>query len=530
MSVRGNIARRSVGGPEFRLQPDKVLVEVSGIDSISSLVQKVSEERVDVLEESPVNGDRMQSARRQLNNLGFSVKELNNLGVIVAETDNLEAVVNSIINARDKFDKRTTNRLEQVLANARKGNSRALLKGLRRGVLNFGQDGAKLEANLRNELSNLSLRNPVTDALQEMSGVVDAQINYTRNTPGPRNLNLNVTGTSRDVTGGNDKPDVGDVLEKIGVTDAWENETGENAIAAIFDTSFCSEFLQSGKVIDTFSGPDVDNAYSAPEEGHGTMTAYSMAGNQNVSGLPYHGIARDADLLLARLSDSDGSLTYVAEAWDWLVGHIKNLDRPIISNHSYGVPLCSARTMGNCDSTTTKIATLMNQRTDHQAFYAAGNEAIYCGHRLGGITNGINGINSDPTSLASAALRFDINDAQSYSSHGFGTCNDVNQNPKPDFGCMLPTIVPYGCKEKDMSTQDGGSGAGTSEASPLDAGVGTLVASAAGTAERSVIEKIMEETAARVRPTQINFFRNHDARFGHGQVRADKAIERAMQL
>jgi hypothetical protein len=260
------------------------------------------------------------------------------------------------------------------------------------------------------------------------------------------------------------------------------------------------------------------------------MTAYSMAGNENESDIGYSGVAKDADLLLARLTGEDGGISYTHEAWDWLSGKLNELSKPVISNHSYGVPLCSARQMDLCNSTSTRLVQVLNQRDDHQAFYAAGNEAKYCGHRLSGVTNGIAGPNSDPTSITSGAFRSDISDAQRYSSHGFGTCSSFRSNPKPDVGSQIPGIVPYGDSLKDLSTNGGGSQAGTSEASPIVAGVGAIIASITGTADRDVIEGILEGTATQVRPTQVNLILEYDARFGHGQVNPVNAAEEALRL
>jgi len=531
MSIRDSLASRAVGGPRFRPQPDKLLIEVDGRESLTQLATDVREAG-NPLDVSPGDRELMDNTSQKLSELGFNVKRLDNLGVLVAETSDLEQVLNNIIQQENQFDSDVVNQIQRSVENARERTADTDVAGFKLGRLNFGNSRkATLEANLRNQFSKLSLGNPLTDAIEQLGGVLNVELNYSRNTFGPRNLNVDVLSEARSVkrrlTEDGSKPDLGDAIQKFGGETAWQIDTGERAVAAIFDTSFCKDFFQDDRIIDTFHGDDVDSAFTAPEEGHGTMTAYSMAGNSDGNVLSYNGVAKDADLLLARLSDKDGKLVYAPEAWDWLIQHIKELDKPVISNHSYGVPLCSAATMDNCSSTTTKIARIANEREDHQAFYAAGNEALYCGHRLSGVTNGINGINSDPTSISVAAFRYDLTDAQNYSSHGFGTCASANNNPKPDLGCLLPTIVPYGCEEKDMGVGYEGSGAGTSEACPLTAGIATLIASVTGTADREVVENILEGTADPVRTTQINFIRNHDARFGNGQVNAENAIKEA---
>lgn len=536
--IRGNIAETFAGGPQFRLMPSKMLVELEGGSSITEIAESLNGDREGLLDESPVEDRVLQDVRSELESMGFNVKPLNNLGALVVSADNLDSVIDNVIDSSDVFSSDAIDKLQRVRSKAQSGSSGTIVGGFGSGQFNFSEDvNSSIEANLRNELSDMSLHNPLTDALEEISGVLNAEIKFTRNTFGPRNLGVNIEErpTVRDALdvgltegeGDSDLPTLGDATTKMGVPSAWKETKGEGAVLAVFDTSFCDEYLKSDRVIDTFHGGDTESAYSAPEEGHGTMTAYSAGGDKQTSGLPYNGVAPECDLLLARVSNSSGGLSFIEEAWDWLAGWIKQLDRPVISSHSYGVPVCSGRSMDMCESTSTRIVEVLSSRTDHQAFYAAGNEAGYCGHRVGGYTNGINGVNSSPQVMTVGALRFDLVDAQTYSSHGWGTCTNLSSNPKPDVSCLLPSLIPYGCQVKDMSRNYGGSSGGTSEATPLTAGVATLVASLTGTAEQEVIQGVLEGTAKSPRLTQVNIARGFDARFGHGQVRAGKAIKEA---
>jgi hypothetical protein len=515
MSVRSTLARRNAGGPQYRVTPDRVIVEVHQFEALADSLSFTS------------NYGSIPSAVRQM---GFDVKRLDNIGALQLEASRMEDVVQNIQSMDDMLSDGVISDVKSMVSSASSKEGRTLGGNIRSGILDFqSHEGPGKEAAIRSELISMGLENPITDAINELQGVLNAEVQFQPTTFGPRNLNLDVTSDKLDASSeDSDKPHVGDALEKMGVPDAWKEDTGSGAVAAIFDTAFSPEFLDVPRVIGEFSGEDAEGPYAKPEEGHGTMTAYSMAGNKEESGLEYHGAAKDADLLLARLSDASGGLKYTAEAWDWLVGKIRSLDKPIISNHSYGTPVCGGRGMDLCGTTTLRLVRALNQRDDHQAFYAAGNESLYCGHRLSGVTNGINGVNSIPESITCAAFRFDLRDAQNYSSHGYGTCNSLGQNPKPDLGCLLPSIVPYGNKEKDMSSGFGGSSGGTSEATPLTAGVTTLLASKLGTADSEVLEPILENTAAQVRPTQVNVVSGHDARFGHGQVRADRAMTSAI--
>lgn len=460
MSLRDQLANALFPGRPFRVLPERLVVEVGGDADTTLMLRK----------------------------LGFNIKEFDNTDYLVAEVRNFEDVLANIRDFRDELD----------------------------GDLIDSIGSADIQ-----EVKGFNLSNSLTDVVERVEGVTNVQLDFTPTTFGPLSLGIDVEAEPAT----SDQADVGEVLERIGAYDAHETTRGEGAIIAVFDTSFCEDFFDSERIIDTYAGPNGDgDAFGAPEEGHGTMCAYLAAGNSDESGLDWDGVAPEADLLLARLTDDDGALRYTAEAWDWLVGHIRESDRPVISSHSYGVPLCSARGMNLCSATTTSIARVMNRRDDHQAFYAAGNEANYCGHRLSGATNGINGINSDDSSFSVGALLGDSSEAQPYSSHGWGSCTSFQSDPKPDFSSAIPTVVPYGCTTSALTTRSGTSGGGTSAATPITAGCGALVASVAGSAEKPMLEEALEDTATLPRPTQVNFFLGHDARFGNGQVNVDAAV------
>lgn len=524
MAIRSNLARTFAGGPEFRIEPDRIIIEPEHENNVSNLAESTSQVVQETIDKTPIPGNLLNEASNRLRDLGFNVRELRNTGLIVAEAENLSAVIDNIVDMANTFSTRAVNELQSLKEKASASVESVQSQEMLGGNLNFSSDEALAqEVGIRERLANLSLRNQLTNLLTELQEIRSAELSFTRNTFGPRNLNVDIESPIRlvDDDEEEDLPNLGDAVTKIGAKNVWGSTRGENAIVAVLDTSFNGDWLNTGRLIDSFEGPDVETAFSKPEEGHGTMSAYTAAGNKEESGLPYSGVAPDAGLLLARTTSPDGALKYTEEAWDWLVGQIREADRPVFSNHSYGVPLCSAKTMNLCNSSTTKLVKAMNKREDHQAFYAAGNEALYCGHRLGGITNGINGPNSLANSIAVGALRFDLRDAQNYSSHGFGTCTSATDNPKPDVSCLIPSILPYGEKLRDMSSGVGGSSGGTSDASPMTCGVGALVGSVTGDAN---VEEVLQDTAMMPRITQINLLRDFDARFGHGQVQADKAV------
>lgn len=88
-----------------------------------------------------------------------------------------------------------------------------------------------------------------------------------------------------------------------------------------------------------------------------------------------------------------------------------------------------------------------------------------------------------------------------------------------------------------MSTGPFGSGGGTSHATPTTTGIAALLQSAAmdrrgSPMETEELKQIFQKTAKPPRRTQINSFgvligeKGYDARFGHGEIRPSKAIQR----
>jgi len=526
MVIRSSIARRIAGGPPFRVDPSRIIVEPDHQNKISNISELAADEATEIVDKAPVPDDFLEDVSNKLIDVGFGVKKLNNTGLLVAEADQVLNVIEQMAEEANTFENKTIRKLETLVDKASRAASNVKSDELDSNMMFSSDDSVASESVLRERLTDLSLKNDLTDAIEEINGVASAYMSYSPGTFGPRNLNVDIMDPVKDVAGEerSDLPNLNDAVDKIGASNVWGETRGEDAVVAVLDTSFNSDYFSDSRVLDTFAGTNTDGAFAKPEEGHGTMSAYTAAGNEEENDLTVSGAAPDADLLLARTTDSTGALKNTEEAWDWLVGKIKDLDKPVLSNHSYGTPLCSARVMNLCENPTTKVVKTMNKRDDHQAFYAAGNEGLYCGHRLSGVTNGINGPNSLPSSISVGALRFDLREAQSYTSHGFGTCSSFMENPKPDVSTLIPSLIPYGEKVKDMSNGRGGSTGGTSDASPLVCGSAALLASKAGTASNDVIGNALENTAMLPRVTQINIIQDFDARFGNGQIQVEKAL------
>lgn len=350
---------------------------------------------------------------------------------------------------------------------------------------------------------------------------------------GPENLRISPN-EMLDVLTEEDRPGtLQQVLNAINIEDAWEVTRGEGASIAIFDTGYARDLISSSRLTGTFHGDSVDSVF-APEEGHGTMCAGAAAANSN-EGVPMDGVAPDADVYLVRITDDEGQIRtdIIVEAWDWLIRQSGN--KPIVTNHSYGTPICfTLRRPQFCNDPTSDIIRMANSTVDITSCYAAGNEAMYCGHRLAGVTNGITAHNSLEDVITVGALLTDGREAQRYSSHGRGDCAP-RADPKPNVSMRIPQRTYYGIEDgfkiKDMSTGILGSGGGTSHASPMIAGMMTLLQSAAPEPlSTEELKQIISQHSSPPRATQVNQFglfagpSGWDARFGFGELDIVSAV------
>lgn len=361
---------------------------------------------------------------------------------------------------------------------------------------------------------------------------------------GPENLRVSPTDIPTVTAGETDKSTQGDLMEREEMNTVWSLESGDEAIVCVFDTGYAEDLIDSSRIVDTFHGDSVRSVF-ASEEGHGTMCAGAAVANTD-DGVPYNGIAKDADVMLVRITDDEGQIRgdIIANAWDWLMDKRDGSmaggdDRPIITNHSYGMPICNSRPrQAECESPDAEIIKLANSTPQITSVYAAGNEAMHCGHRLAGFTNGITGVNSLAEVFTVGALRYDMVDAQRYSSHGRGDCSPI-ADPKPNCSFPLPEVLYYGAEDgyelKDMSTGFGGSSGGTSTAAPYTAGAIALLQSRSmkkrGRAlQTEELERIIEDNSSPPRRTQVNILpgvtgSGWDARFGHGKIDILEALK-----
>jgi len=491
VGVRNKIASLRAGGPrQYSELRDKFLV----------VVQEGSEE--DVME--------------QYRSLRLSAKTLDNSSVIIAEPlDSLSDVLRA---AREQMSE-SASMVNQAISEVDSVGDGELIDASRSTV--------RATADLVNVISS---PNPV-----RLTNFVFTSTDF-----GPENLRVSPSSVKTLTESDYDKVSrsLDGLNDKLGMEDAWEHTKGEGVAIAVFDTAFSEDMFPPSRIEGEWHGDDVDSVFESPE-GHGAMCAGAAAASKE-DGLPYNGTAPESDVILVRLTDSEGQIRgdYIAEAWDWLTDF--SYDGPIVTNHSYGTPLCTGRPRGaTCNDALAEVIEIANSSRDMVSVYAAGNEAGHCGRRPSGVTNGITGHNSLDSVIAVGAARYDMRDIQQYSSHGRGDCAPIS-DPKPNVCCPLPSYVYYGGDDgweiMDMSAGIGGSSGGTSHAAPSVAGMIALIQSKAMEVrdeplQTEEVKLLIHEHSELPRKTQASIASgligggDFDARFGHGNINIVEALE-----
>jgi len=454
--------------------------------------------------------------------------ELAALGLEFDELDNAPVFIGQPINRLDQF----LDRITEV------NPGKTVEKGIEQVGQAIDNDAEVIDITD----SAVEATDQILRALNEIGGVDFAEFVRSEADFGPANLRIDVQSRrNMDGTEAKDSPgNIEDLYERLGIYDAWDEHgtRGENAIYAVFDTGYAEDLISSDRIVGTFHDDSVDSVFESAE-GHGTMCAGCAVANSDENP-PIDGVAPDADVVLVRTTGADGQIKTdtIANAWDWLVN--QEFDKPVVANHSYGTPICSGRPRQDfCGSSINEVVRLATSDSDITAVYAAGNEAMRCGHRPGGFTNAITGTNSINSVIAVGAMLTNGRGPQRYSSHGRGDCAPIS-DPKPNVAMPIPMVTYYGGKDgfklKDLSTGISGSGGGTSHASPTTAGVITLMQSKAasngGALQTEEIKDILHDTSSPPRTNHINNFgllfseEGYDARYGHGQVKVSEALSR----
>lgn len=486
--LRNRFAEVRSGGPrQFSEMRDRVMIRASSFEDQSHIVTRLKE-------------------------IGFEGEEMDSSPVIVARPrDGFGGIIDAVSDSLSEEEQQQAR--EEVVG--------------QRGLIDV------TEVTIR-------ITQEVISRIRDIPGVGVADFAFSYADYGPENLRLSINEMDTiDLANAEaENETLQEANESFNLPDVWEEETGDQSIVAIFDTGFSRGLIDENRIVDTFHSDDVDSVYES-SEGHGTMTAGAAAAS-NSGDRPYNGAAPESDVILVRITNSEGQIggDIISEAWDHLIN--LNMNKPIVANHSYGTPLCSGRPRTRfCDKPQNELIEVAVSDSNITSVYAAGNEAMQCGHRPSGLTNAITGTNSLSSVITVGALRLDGIEAQRYSSHGRGDCSPV-ADPKPNVSCSIPMKTYYGAEDgweiKDMSTGVGGSSGGTSHAAPTVAGMVALMQSKAvkerGSAmQTEEIKQIIQNTADLPHSTPVNRLgivlsqRGYDARFGHGQINIVEALD-----
>ena len=456
----------------------------------------------------------------EIRDVGFAVSETAESGVAVLKAE--EDIATVVSNAADRID-------VPELPNSMPKE--------------FNQNGAVKYATDRivEATSNLLL------FVKNIPGVRRAFFAETLVDYGPENLRISPV-SREDVFGEDDDlSTMKELNDRLGITELHKTYRGEGTTVAIFDTGFAEGLIDESRIVNTYHDDSVDSVY-ASKEGHGTMTAGGACASSDVEGVPYDAPAPESDVILVRITNEAGQIdsSVITEAWSWLAN--LDIEGPVIANHSYGTPLCSGRPRTQfCDGPEQKLVSRILTDSSITAVYAAGNEAMRCGHRPSGLTNGITGTNSLPSVITVGALLTSGKEAQRYSSHGRGDCSPVS-DPKPNVSAPIPESVYYGVEDgfklKDMSTGLIGSSGGTSHAAPYTAGVIALLQSVAINGDSSNeddmipsgrIKQMLQDTAETPHTNAANITglliseKGYGARFGYGEIRPEEMVGKVLE-
>lgn len=115
--------------------------------------------------------------------------------------------------------------------------------------------------------------------------------------------------------------------------------------------------------------------------GHGTATAGTAAGNGGSTGGKYAGVAPEADLIIVKAGDCGGVVRGWIYGAEWIVQVAKNLKRPVVVNQSFGGHLTAHN---GTDSEEQFLNTLTGKGIPGVVFtVSAGNEGRFSLHAAG---------------------------------------------------------------------------------------------------------------------------------------------------
>jgi thermitase len=270
-------------------------------------------------------------------------------------------------------------------------------------------------------------------------------------------------------------------LPQIGLLDAWSDARGDGILVAVLDTGVDGMHPDLADKLEPGWNVASDSGDTSDVNGHGTTVAGTVAAaTDNATGVA--SVAWNARILPVRITDrGDGWASYsdIADGLRWAADQDAD-----VANISYAV---------SNSGTVTNAASYMKQ-AGGVVVVAGGNDGTDPGY-------------SDNAAIISVSATTSSDSKASWSNYG-----DFIDVAAPGVSILT-------------TTRSGGYGnwSGTSFASPVAAGVVSLVLSADPTLTPDEAESILEQSALDVAGTATHPY------YGHGRVDAAAAVALALQ-
>ncbi|MDQ2747215.1 MAG: S8 family serine peptidase [Acidobacteriota bacterium] len=112
---------------------------------------------------------------------------------------------------------------------------------------------------------------------------------------------------------------------KIGTSPPSLTDGGDALPGTIYTNAQINAALKGSGTVNT-----IDN------QGHGTATAGTAAGNGGAAGAAFAGVAPEADLIIVKASDCGGFVDAYIFGAQWMVNTARQMKRPVVVNQSFG--------------------------------------------------------------------------------------------------------------------------------------------------------------------------------------------------
>ena len=287
------------------------------------------------------------------------------------------------------------------------------------------------------------------------------------------------------------------MLENIQIPQAQALNLGEGAIVGVIDSGINGMWVSPSQRVAGWS-EDGDDPWADPL-GHGSMVAGILMA-----------AAPKAGVISCKVSTSfSGGMSSIGiyKAIDFLTGQAIGLNRPIICQHSWGVP-SPHNLLSPCSTLMNRAHRLLDERNLMLSSWAAGNNRGT--HTIGQISNHC--ANSCRWAISAGALDRNLR-PQFYSSQG-GQCYPFH----PSISATTFGVLPWGSGWMDL----GEKGGATSSCCPQTSATLAMMMTAYPNREFAEYRAALRGSA---RNDLLGILSFYDPATGSGLIQADRAIE-----